>query len=66
MRFPFPCEAPMMTRMPRKPKPQPDNPEQSKRFIDAAKKAGVDQSGETFNQAFRRVTGPKPDAAKDR
>ncbi len=30
--------------------PKPDNPAQSRKFIEAAKKLGVDQSGEAFNK----------------
>jgi len=30
---------------------QADNPTQSKRFIEAAKKLGVDESGEAFSKA---------------
>ncbi|WP_297695911.1 hypothetical protein [Phenylobacterium sp.] len=38
-----------------KPKPKPDNPEQSKRFIDAAKEAGVDERGKNFERAFKKI-----------
>jgi hypothetical protein len=34
---------------------KPDDPEQSKRFIDAAKKAGVDESGDAFDKAFKKI-----------
>jgi hypothetical protein len=39
--------------MPRKPTPR-DDPEQSKRFIDAAKEAGAAEPGE-FERAFKKV-----------
>jgi hypothetical protein len=45
--------------MPTKPKPQPDDPAQSKRFTDAAKGAGVDESGEAFDKAFKKVVSGK-------
>jgi hypothetical protein len=44
-------------------KPQqrtPDNPEQSKRFIEAARKAEADESEVSADKAFKKVTrGPK-------
>lgn len=40
--------------MPRKPKPKPDNPEQSKRFIDMAREIEADE-GESGRDAFERV-----------
>ena len=43
----------------KKRRPKRDNPEQSKRFIDAAKALGVDESGEAFRKAMR---GMKPKA----
>jgi hypothetical protein len=39
-------------RMPRKPKPPPDDPEQSKRFIEAARAAETDESPEAFERVF--------------
>ena len=49
-----------MTKQP--PKPKQDNPAQSQRFIDAAKEAGVDETGEAFDKAFKKIitTVPKP------
>lgn len=41
--------------MPRKPTPSHDDPEQSKRFVDAAKEAGEAAPGE-FERAFKKVT----------
>jgi hypothetical protein len=40
-------------------KPAPDDLAQSQRFIDAAKEAGVDESGKGFEQAFKRLAPPK-------
>jgi hypothetical protein len=45
------------------PKPKPDNPAQSQRFIDAAKEAGVDETGEGFDKAFKKIV-PEKRAAK--
>jgi hypothetical protein len=44
----------------RKPKGSPDNPEQSRRFIESAKKLGVDESGEDFQKAMDALLKPKP------
>ncbi len=38
-----------------KPKPKPDDPEQSRRFIDAAKAAGVDETGKEFERALKKI-----------
>jgi len=45
--------------MPDKPTPQPDNPEQSKRFIETAREVGADESPEAFERAFEKVVRPK-------
>ena len=42
----------------------PDNPEQSKRFIEAAKKAEADESEESAERAFKKVIRTKPDKKK--
>jgi hypothetical protein len=41
--------------MPRKPKPQPDDPEQSKRFIEIAREVGAEQPSPNFEHVFRKV-----------
>lgn len=46
-------------RRKRRPKGKPDNPAQSKRFIEAAKRLGVDESGEAFDKAMRDLLKPK-------
>lgn len=46
-------------RKKRKPPLKPDNPAQSKRFIDAAKALGVDESGEAFRKAMKDVLKPR-------
>jgi hypothetical protein len=45
--------------MPRKPKPPPDDPEQSKRFIDMAREIGADATKGKFERAFNAVTSAK-------
>jgi hypothetical protein len=52
-----------------KPKPKPDNPEQSARFIEAAKSAQVDETGAEFEWAFKKIVPEKkrePDKASDK
>jgi len=39
----------------RKPKPPPDDPEQSKRFIDRAREVGAEQASPNFERVFRKV-----------
>jgi len=46
-------------RRKRKPKGKPDNPAQSKRFIEAARKLGVDESGKSFDKAMGTLLKPK-------
>ncbi len=45
----------------KKSKPEPDDKEQSQRFVDAAKELGVDESGGSFDRALGVVT-PTPKA----
>ena len=47
-------------RRKRRPKGKPDNPAQSKRFIEAARKLGVDESGKAFDKAMRTLLKRKP------
>jgi hypothetical protein len=37
---------------------KPDDPAQSKRFIDMAREIGVDERPEAFDKAFERVVKP--------
>jgi hypothetical protein len=37
----------------------PDNPAQSKRFMEAAKKLGLDESGKDFEKAVLKIIPPK-------
>jgi hypothetical protein len=41
--------------MSRKSKPQPDNPEQFKRFIDMVREVEADESPDAVDRAFNRV-----------
>jgi hypothetical protein len=43
----------------RKRKGGPDNPAQSKRFIEEARKLGVDESGEDFRKALDKLVPKK-------
>lgn len=40
-------------------KVKPDDPAQSKRFVEAAKALGVDEDGETFNRVMDAILKPK-------
>jgi hypothetical protein len=52
--------------MTRKPKPQPDDPEQSKRFIDMAREVGAEKASPDFERVFRKVAEqPKRPSPKD-
>lgn len=42
-----------------KPKSKPDDPEQSKRFIDTAKELETDDRLEEFERVFKKVAPPK-------
>jgi hypothetical protein len=47
--------------MANKPRPEPDDPEQSKRFVDTAKQLEADETGSFFDRAFGVVkTAPAP------
>ena len=45
--------------MSRKQTPKPDNPDQSKRFIDMAREVEADEGDGAFDRAFKKVVGPK-------
>jgi len=45
--------------MGRKATPKPDDPEQSKRFIEAARKAEADETEEGADRGFKKVAKPK-------
>jgi hypothetical protein len=42
-----------------KPKTSQRDPAQSERFIEAARNAGMDESGEVFEIAFKKIIAPK-------
>jgi hypothetical protein len=45
----------MLASMSRKPSPQPDDPAQSKRFIDMAREVGAESPSPNFERVFRKV-----------
>ena len=45
--------------MPRKPVPKPDDPKQSKRFLDTAKEVGADTDDEALERALKKIIPPK-------
>lgn len=47
-----------------KPTPKHDDPEQSKRFIDAAKAAEADETDEGAEKAFKKIVRSKPNPQK--
>ena len=50
--------------MSRKPKPQPDNPEQFKRFIETVREVGAEDGSPNFERVFRKVASAKKDREK--
>jgi hypothetical protein len=42
-----------------KPKINRSDPAQSERFIEAARTAGMDETGETFERAFEKIVPPR-------
>jgi hypothetical protein len=50
--------------MPRKPNPTPDDPEQSKRFIEMAREVEADGTMEDLERAFAKLTKKKPEKTK--
>ena len=47
--------------MSKPPKRKPDDPEQSKRFIEAAKKAEADETEKGADRAFKKTLRRKPE-----
>jgi hypothetical protein len=43
-----------------KPTPKPDNPEQSKRFIEAAKQLETNEDPKAFEKVFKKVASRTP------
>jgi hypothetical protein len=55
----------MKTKAVRKPAPKahkrkPDNPEQFERFVEAARKAGVDENEDTLDRALDKIISHSP------
>jgi hypothetical protein len=46
--------------MAKSPPPKPDDPEQYKRFLEAAEKAVADKTEEGADKAFKKVTSRRP------
>jgi hypothetical protein len=51
--------------MGRKPDPKPDDPAQSKRFIDAAREAQADESEEGADRAFKKIVSNKKPPSRE-
>ena len=49
--------------MSRKSKPKPDDPEQSKRFIETAEEVGADTDDDALERAFKKIAPQKPRAS---
>lgn len=49
----------MIEAMPRKPT-KPDDPEQSKRFIETAEEVGADTDDEALERAFKKIIPNRP------
>lgn len=47
------------TKPKQKPKPKKTDKEQYARFVETARKLGVDESGESFERAFEKVVPPR-------
>ena len=52
--------------MARKPARKPDDPEQSKRFIETAEEVGADTDDEALERAFKKIAPQKRDASQKR
>lgn len=48
--------------MPRKPKPKWDDPEESKRFLEAAKAAEASDDPKVFDRALKKIAPKKKEA----
>jgi hypothetical protein len=40
--------------------PKPDDPEQSRRFVETARRIEADESGKAFRRVFEKIVPPKP------
>jgi hypothetical protein len=50
--------------MPKNPERKPDDPEQSKRFLEAAREAKADETEAGADRAFKKVVPQKPAKAR--
>lgn len=50
--------------MEQKSKPKPDDPAQYKRFVEAARKAGADETEKGADRAFKKIASPTKKPAK--
>jgi hypothetical protein len=50
---------------PNKPESTPDDPEQSKRFIDMAKEVGADEDADALERAFKNIASKSPKEKKE-
>jgi hypothetical protein len=57
------CYSPFM---PRKPAPKPDDPEESKRFVDMAREVEADESEEALERAFKKIVPPRQPARRQK
>ena len=48
-----------------KPKPKPDDKEQSKRFVEKAREIEADETGKAFERAMNKTVPPKSSFIKD-
>lgn len=51
--------------MGKEPRPEPDDKEQSQRFVEAAQALGVDETGDSFEKALHVVKSSKPKPVTD-
>jgi len=51
--------------MGRKPAPKPDDPEQSKRFIETAEEVGADTDDEALERAFKKISPKRSKQSQD-
>jgi hypothetical protein len=51
--------------MGRKPNPKPDDPKQSKRFIEAARENETDETGKAFDRLFKKAVPAQKRSSKD-
>ncbi len=52
--------------MSRRPKPPPDDPEQSKRFVETAREVEAGEKPEDFERAFKKVVQKPTKAARQK